>query len=208
TRDDIIRARAYQANAERSAVLERVTDMEGYLKNLSMTLAASDIRPVDLPRASQLINKSNQFNLTTRRYTEAELERLVADPASVAMCFRLRDRFGDNGLISVILARPDEQWGENALLIDTWLMSCRVLGRQVEAAALEVVAQEAAVRGARALIGEYRPTPRNGLVSEHYAKLGFAPEPAPHSHSDSSSFWRFEIGTPTPQHFITVERLT
>lgn len=209
TADDAIRARSYQANAERQAMLERVTDMEGYLKNLSMTLVVSDIRAVDLPRAAQLINKSNQFNLTTRRYTEAELERLAADPAIVAMCFRLRDRFGDNGLISVILARPDDQWGENALLIDTWLMSCRVLGRQVEAAALEVVAREATTRGARSLIGEYRPTPRNGLVSDHYAKLGFTPTSAPSATAESSTFWRFEVGVASPpQHFIRVERLS
>jgi FkbH-like protein len=208
TVDDVMRVRAYHANAERQALLDRTTDMEGYLKNLSMTLVVSEIRPVDLPRASQLINKSNQFNLTTRRYTEAELARLVGDPSILALCFRLRDRFGDNGLISVILARPDEGWGENAMLLDTWLMSCRVLGRQVEAAALEVVAKEAALRGARSLIGEYRPTARNGLVSEHYPNLGFTPAAPPHSGSESSSFWRFDVGTPPPQHFITVERLS
>jgi FkbH-like protein len=207
TSDDAIRARTYQANAERLTMLERATDMEGYLKNLSMTLVVSEIRAIDLPRAAQLINKSNQFNLTTRRYTEAELERLAADPAILAMCFRLRDRFGDNGLISVILARPNDQWGENALLIDTWLMSCRVLGRQVEAAALEVIAGEATNRGARSLIGEYRPTPRNGLVSDHYAKLGFAPATAPCSATETSTFWRFEVGVASPpQHFIKVER--
>jgi FkbH-like protein len=183
--------------------------MEGYLKDLSMILVASEIRAVDLPRAAQLINKSNQFNLRTRRYTEAELERLVADPAVLAMCFRLRDRFGDNGLISVILARDDAQWDKDDLFIDTWLMSCRVLGRQVEVAALEVVAKEAAMRGARSLIGEYRPTPRNGLVSDHYAKLGFMPAAAPDSNSELSSFWRFDIENAPPfRHFITVERLS
>lgn len=208
TSDDLARSRSYQAAAERQAILSRATDMAGYLKNLSMTLIASEIRPVDFPRAVQLINKSNQFNLTTRRYTDAELQDLLADPAMVGMCFRLKDRFGDNGLISVILARPDDRWGKNALLIDTWLMSCRVLGRQVEAAALEAVAQEAARRGAQALIGEYRPTPRNGLVSKHYEKLGFAPAKAPDQHAQGASFWRFDITAATPPHFITVERLT
>lgn len=208
TSDDLARGRSYQATAERQAILSRATDMAGYLKNLSMTLIASEIRPVDFPRAVQLINKSNQFNLTTRRYTDAELHDLLADPAVVGMCFRLKDRFGDNGLISVILARPDDQWGKNALLIDTWLMSCRVLGRQVEAAALEAVAQEAARRGAQALIGEYRPTPRNGLVSKHYEKLGFAPAEAPEQHAQGVSFWRFDTTAATPPHFITVERLT
>jgi FkbH-like protein len=208
TPDDVMRARSYQANADRRSALARTTDMEGYLENLSMVLAASEIRPVDLPRASQLINKSNQFNLTTRRYPAAELERLVADPSILAMCFRLRDRFGDNGLISVILVRPDNSWGERDLLIDTWLMSCRVLGRQVEAAALEVIAKEAALRGARTLIGEYRPTARNGLVAEHYPKLGFRRTNTPESAAENSSFWAFDLETPPPRHFITVERLS
>jgi FkbH-like protein len=208
TSDDLTRAQSYQANAQRHAILERTTDMEGYLKTLSMTLVASAIRPVDLPRASQLINKSNQFNLTTRRYTEAELAHLIADPRVLAVCFRLRDRFGDNGLISVILARPEEQCGRNALLIDTWLMSCRVLGRQVEAAALEVVAKEAAHRGSHALIGEYRPTARNALVAEHYPKLGFEPLTALDTGSPGSTFWRFDVENAPPPHFITVERLS
>jgi len=208
TSDDLARGRSYQASAERQAILSRATDMTEYLKSLSMTLVASEIGPVDFPRAVQLINKSNQFNLTTRRYTDAELQDLLADPAVVGMCFRLKDRFGDNGLISIILARPDDQWGKNALLIDTWLMSCRVLGRQVEAAALEVVTQEAARRGAQALIGEYRPTPRNELVSRHYEKLGFSPVEAPDPHVQGASFWRFDIAAATPPHFITVERLT
>ena len=208
TSDDAMRSRAYQANAGRQAALDNATDVEGYLKNLAMTLVASEIRSIDLPRAAQLVNKSNQYNLTTRRYTEAELTRLVADPSVLAMCFRLRDRFGDNGLISVILARADDRWGRAAWLIDTWLMSCRVLGRQVEAAALEVVAKEAASRGAHTLIGEYRPTARNGMVSAHYAKLGFTPADAPAAESGDSHFWRFDIAAASPpQHFITVERV-
>ena len=173
-----------------------------------MTLVASTIGPIDMPRAAQLINKSNQFNLTTRRYSETELEQLIANPDVVAMCFRLRDRFGDNGLISVILIRPDGQWDDDALLIDTWLMSCRVLGRQVEAAALEVIADEARQRGIASLIGEYRPTARNALVSHHYEKLGFVPATNGAGESGASKFWRFDIGTRVPpQHFIRVERL-
>jgi FkbH-like protein len=208
TGDDALRNRSYRANVERQSMLERATDMEGYLKSLSMTLVAARISEIDLGRAAQLINKSNQFNLTTRRYTEAELERLVKDPAIVALCFRLRDRFGDNGLISVILARTDPQWNEDALLIDTWLMSCRVLGRQVESAALEVIAGEAAKRGASAIIGEYRPTPRNGLVADHFAKLGFARIDTHGPGVDGATYWHFDIAAAShPPHFITIERL-
>jgi predicted enzyme involved in methoxymalonyl-ACP biosynthesis len=111
-------------------------------------------------------------------------------------------------LISVILSRPDDHVGHNALLIDTWLMSCRVLGRQVEAAALEVVAEEAKRRGIRALIGEYRPTSRNGLVSQHYEKLGFVPASLDGAGAEQSEFWRFDIGDQAaPRHFIRVERI-
>jgi FkbH-like protein len=192
-------------NAARRAELERATDLDGYLKSLEMTMTAARISPKELPRTVQLINKTNQFNLTTRRYTEAEVERLIKMPGAVPLCLRLRDRFGDNGLISVILARPDAAWPNDVLLIEIWLMSCRVLGRQVEPAALEVLASEAQRQGAKGLIGEYRPTPRNSLVADHYAKLGFTPCAA-NSDATECSYWRYDIESgPRSAHFIQVE---
>lgn len=208
TRDDTARGRSYALNAARREELERATDLDGYLNSLAMTMTAAPISSADLARTTQLINKTNQFNLTTRRYTEAEVERLVKTPDAVTLCLRLRDRFGDNGLISVILARRDTAWPQEELLIDSWLMSCRVLGRQVETAALQVLAAEAHRRGAKSLIGEYRPTPRNGLVADHYAKLGFAPCPSPCDTAEGS-FWRYEIETgPRLAHYIQVESRT
>lgn len=208
TRDDAGRAQSYRAKAAHHEALAQTTDMEGYLRGLSMTLVASEIRPVDLPRAAQLINKSNQFNLTTRRYTETELEEMITDPRTIAMCFRLHDKFADHGLISVVIARPDPEWEEQALLIDTWLMSCRVLGRQVEAAAVEALAAAAARRGIRWLIGEYRPTPRNALVADHYGKLGFEPQHPPAEGGNAVRFWRHAIGdTPIPAHVIKLKGL-
>jgi FkbH-like protein len=205
TPDDTVRGRNYALNAARRAELERATDIDGYLKSLDMTMTAAQISPTDLARTTQLINKTNQFNLTTRRYTEAEVERLIKTPGAVSLCLRLRDRFGDNGLISVILARPDGAWPEDVMLIETWLMSCRVLGRQVEPAALEVLATEAQRRGAKSLVGEYRPTPKNGLVADHYSKLGFTPCPPP-CDAAQSSFWRYDIESgPRPAHHIQVE---
>jgi FkbH-like protein len=205
TPDDAARARSYAANAERRAALDQATDMAGYLAGLEMTLVAGPVGAAELPRVAQLINKTNQFNLTTRRYTEAEVERLAADPASLALRFRLLDRFGDNGLIGVILARHDPAWPEDALLIDTWLMSCRVFGRGVEAASLGVLAAAAARRGVTALIGEYRPTPRNALVRAHYADLGFTPVPAPAGAGAEASFWHYDIATALPpRHFMKV----
>jgi FkbH-like protein len=206
TDDDAARSRSYAENAARGAALEAATDMEGYLRGLAMRMFAVPISAANLPRVVQLINKTNQFNLTTRRRDEAEVARLAAENENVCIAFSLSDRFGDNGLISVVLARPDDALAEDELLVDTWLMSCRVLGRGVEAAVLDVVADEARRRGARALVGEYRPTAKNGLVREHYPSLGFEPLSAPSNPAAGASFWRFPLQRRQPRtHFIEVE---
>lgn len=205
TPDDLARAGSYAANAQRQA-LSVTTDMDGYLQSLEMTMIARAIGPIDLPRAAQLINKTNQFNLTTRRRTPAELEAFLSDPANLGYCFRLRDRFGDSGLISVILARPDPAFEPGSLLIDTWLMSCRVLGRGVEHATLEILARAVGERGFTELIGEYCPTERNGLVAGHYEQLGFAATSAPNGASPTAAFWRRVIpGAEMGKHHITLE---
>jgi FkbH-like protein len=170
TEEDRVRNAMYRANAEREALLDTATDMAGYLQALEMQLHVRPFDPVGLPRITQLINKSNQFNLMTRRYTEAEVARVMDDPAAIGLQLRLVDRLGDNGIIAVVIG---ERAGAD-LVIDTWLMSCRVLGRGVEEATLQTLAEAARAHGARALIGQYRPTPKNGMVREHYAKLGFA----------------------------------
>jgi len=206
TADDAARGRSYALNAERAAALEQATDLAGYLRSLAMTMTAREVGPAELPRATQLINKTNQFNLTTRRYTEADTERFSTDPDTVMLSLRLRDRFGDNGLISVVIARPDPALPPGEMLIDTWLMSCRVLGRQVEQATLSVLAEHAARRGATALVGEYRPTAKNGMVAEHYSRLGFQPMAAPEGAEPGATFWRYEISAAqAPEHFIEVE---
>jgi FkbH-like protein len=206
TPDDAARGRSYALNTQRKAALGQSSDIAGYLRGLDMVLAATPVRPADLARVTQLINKTNQFNLTTRRYTEAEVERFAGDAAGVALALRLRDKFGDNGLISVVLARPDADWPADELLIDTWLMSCRVLGRQVEEAALGVVATAAARAGAKALIGHYRPNPRNAMVASHYGRLGFVPCHPPQGAEPGAGFWRYDLtGQPLANHFIQIE---
>ncbi len=124
----------------------------------------------NLARVAQLTNKTNQFNLTTRRYTEAQVHKLAEDPASWTGAFHLSDRMGDYGLIGVIFCRPMEshRWE-----IDTWLMSCRVLGRQMEKFMFDQLVEAARHRGIEEIIAVYRRTPKNGLVREHYHKLGF-----------------------------------
>jgi len=206
TPDDATRGRNYALNAERKAAMSQATDMEGYLRGLEMVLTATPIGTAELTRSTQLINKTNQFNLTTRRYSEAEVERMASDSRSVALAIRLADKFGDNGLISVLLARPDEGLADDELLIDSWLMSCRVLGRQVEEAVLDVLTDAARAAGYRALIGEYRATERNGMVAEHYPRLGFTQHPAPSGATTEATFWRYDLSsTHSPRHFIEVK---
>ena len=206
TADDAARGRSYVLNAERKAALSQATDMDGYLRGLEMSLQATRVGPAELPRSTQLINKTNQFNLTTRRYSEAQVERFASDPRCLARAFRLTDKFGDNGLIAVVLGRPDDALADDELLIDSWLMSCRVLGRQVEAATLEVLMQLAGRAGYRALIGEYRPTERNAMVAEHYPKLGFAQHPSPATADAEATFWRLDIDSATtPSHSIEIQ---
>ena len=206
TGEDLDRGRSYTANAQRQAVLDTATDMDGFLRSLAMCLIVRPIGAMDRPRAAQLINKSNQYNLTTRRRTEKEVAAMLEDPAAIGLGFRLTDRFGDNGLISVVLARSDPAFAEDELLIDTWLMSCRVLGRGVEAAALACLAQAARSRRASALVGEYRPSGRNAMVENHYCRLGFNPIDAPAGSESGQRFWRLELADANlPPHHLKLE---
>jgi FkbH-like protein len=190
TADDRNRTEQYRQNAERDAALASATDLESYLQGLRMVLDWSRFDTTNLARIVQLINKTNQFNLTTKRYTEDEIRALMADPNAVGLHFRLRDRFGDNGIIAVVIGflRGSD------LAIDSWLMSCRVLKRRVEEATLDVVAAEAVRLGARSLVGTYRPTPKNGMVRDHYERLGFAADGA-----DETGATRWRLDLPGPE---------
>jgi len=169
TEEDRLRSQLYQANAERERLQENVTDMASYLASLQMVLTARPFDSVGLARVTQLINKTNQFNLTTVRMTEAQVQAAMSDPRTVTLQVRLTDRFGDNGIIAILIARTE---GSDAT-IDTWLMSCRVLGRQVEEACLGVLVEACRSLGAQRLVGLYRPTEKNGMVREMYRTLGF-----------------------------------
>jgi FkbH-like protein len=170
TDEDRERTAQYQENKARDALKASATDLPSYLRGLEMQLIWKRFDRVGLQRIVQLINKSNQFNLTTRRYTDEDVLAVMADPNAFGLQLRLLDRFGDNGVIAIIVGRLREN---QDLYIDTWLMSCRVLGRQVEPTTLNLIAQEALKLGARRLVGEYIPTKKNGMVKDHYAKLGF-----------------------------------
>nr|WP_294522805.1 HAD-IIIC family phosphatase [uncultured Rhodopila sp.] len=170
TDDDRERTSQYQGNKARDALKAAVTDLPSYLRGLELQLIWKRFDRIGLQRIVQLINKSNQFNLTTRRYTDEDVAAVMADPNAFGLQLRLTDRFGDNGIIAIIIGRL---LPEKDLYIDTWLMSCRVLGRQVEPTTLNLIAREAQNLGAKRLIGEYIPTKKNAMVKDHYARLGF-----------------------------------
>jgi FkbH-like protein len=169
TAEDLGRAEQYRANADRAALAEASGDLDSYLRSLAMEIEFKPFDEGGRKRVTQLINKTNQFNLTTRRYTEAQVTAMEQDAAYHTLQVSLRDRFGDNGMISVTICRA----GPDAWEIDTWLMSCRVINRRVEDAVLNQIALAARAAGARHLVGEYIPTDRNGLVADLLARLGF-----------------------------------
>ena len=167
--EDRNRAGLYQANAKRVQLVNQFSDINSYLKSLDMKISFKPFDEKNLPRIFQLISKSNQFNLTTKRYSQKELLRLKADESYFTRQVRLEDIFGDNGMICVIICKIDKDAWE----IDSWLMSCRVLERKVEVACLHEIVKNALASGAKKLTGRFIPTARNNIVKEHYKKLGF-----------------------------------
>jgi FkbH-like protein len=171
--DDLQRAATYQQNVARASVAVRAGDFGAYLDSLEMVAEIRPFAPAYIDRITQLVNKTNQFNLTTRRYTQAQIERIAAHPDYVTLYGKLRDRFGDNGLVSVVIG---ERRGSE-LHIETWLMSCRVLKRSLELAMFDELVKAALRQGIETLVGYYTPTPRNGMVQGHYQALGFERSP-------------------------------
>jgi len=192
--EDRRRADYYQENARRASLMSQVGGVEAYLASLGMTITFHPFDAAGRARIVQLINKSNQYNLTTRRYTEHEVFAAEADPSVFTMQVRLEDIFGDNGMISVVICRPAVELA--AWEIDTWLMSCRVLGREVEHVVLRQLIEHARHDGVRKLIGRYLPSERNAIASGHYAKLGFVKvqqEPC------GASLWERSVEAEPPQ---------
>jgi FkbH-like protein len=184
--EDRGRADFYRDNGRRLALLDQAAGIEDYLASLQMVITFRPFDDAGRVRIAQLINKSNQFNLMTRRYTEAEVREVARDPECFTLQVGLSDIFGNNGMISVIICRKSlSNWH-----IDTWLMSCRVLGRRVENAVLRELLSHARRRGIQRIIGTYLPTSRNRLVEDHYAKLGFA---SLGKGEDDTDQWQLEV---------------
>jgi FkbH-like protein len=167
--EDQQRAQSYAANAKRAEVFSRARNLDDYLTSLEMKISFAPFDALNRARIAQLINKTNQFNLTTRRYTEAQVAAMET-ASSFTLQVRLADRYGDFGMIGVIIANAA---GAETWEIDTWLMSCRVLGRQVERGMLAQLVEAARRAGIKTLHGRYIPSAKNSMVADHYEKLGF-----------------------------------
>ena len=159
----------YHANAERAELAQGSFNINEYLASLEMVIRFGPFDALGRSRIAQLSNRSNQFNLTTRRYDEKTILKWEQREDAFTLQVRLIDKFGDNGLISVVICVCEsDEW-----VIDTWLMSCRVLNRRVEEAVLDLLVASARSANAKKLIGHFIPSDRNDIVKDHYRKLGF-----------------------------------
>jgi FkbH-like protein len=194
--EDLKRSEFYRADTQRQALGSSAKDLDAFLRSLEMVARIEPVEATTLERTAQLISRSNQFNLTTRRYSNADIRNIIQNPKWLTRTITLRDRFGDNGLISVLLAKTES----DSLVIDTWLMSCRVLKRGVERLLLSHIVEQAKELKLARVVGEYIPTPKNDLVREHYQSLGFAQIDG---EEGGTTRWQLVIDGWTPQaHFI------
>lgn len=198
--DDLKRNEMYKENAVRAAQQAQFTDYGEYLESLEMVGVIDDFLPIYLPRITQLTNKSNQFNLTTKRFTTAEMEQVFADDSYIRLYGRLADKFGDNGIVSVVIGKVNG----DTLDIDLWLMSCRVLKRDMEYAMLDSLCERAKERGLKTVKGYYYPTAKNKMVKELYGDFGFTKIS---EDADGNTVWELELSGYEPKNkYITVER--
>lgn len=167
--DDRKRAEMYKQNQERAILEQSFGNYQDYLKSLEMVCDIGAFSPAHAERITQLINKTNQFNLTTRRYTATEVETVMNDPSYITLFGRLVDKFGDNGIVTAIIGHIQQ----DTLEIDLWIMSCRTFKRNLEHAMFDQLVAEAKAKGIKKIIGHYYPTAKNLLVNDFYATIGF-----------------------------------
>jgi FkbH-like protein len=185
TAEDARRTDQYRARARIVAAESAATSIEEFYRSLRMQALVAPFDEIQLPRIAQLVGKTNQFNLTTRRHGLAELRGYMHDPRCVHLALRLRDQFTDHGLVGVLIAVG----AGDTLEIDSWLMSCRVLGRTADAEMLAHLSRRAAELGYAALGGTYVPTAKNALVRDVFATFGFEPVGG----EDGITRWRYDL---------------
>ena len=169
TKEDILRNNSYIENKNREELLSQFVDYDEYLKALNMSAEIGLVDDSNIGRFTQLLNKSNQFNLRTMRYSESEISELCKDKNAVCLYVKLKDKFSEYGIISCIVLRL----AEDSCFIESWVMSCRVLKRKVENLVFEKIYELAKKKGCKTIIGEYIPTKKNAMVSAFYDSLGF-----------------------------------
>jgi FkbH-like protein len=179
--EDAKRTKQYQQEAQRTVVRNNFANEDDFLQSLEMTALVEPFNKFNTPRVAQLSQRSNQFNLRTIRYTDADIEKMSQSTDIFSFTFTLKDKFGDNGLIAVIILKKES---DETLFIDTWFMSCRVLKRGMENFTLNTLVDFAKTNGFRYLKGEYIPTPKNEMVKNHYENLGF---------QSSESLWILDV---------------
>jgi len=184
TNDDLNRNQDYQNKRKRNELLEVSVDYVSFLKNLKMNIIISNFQEIDATRISQLVLRSNQFNLTTKRYSLNQILSLMEDKNFITLQARLSDKFGDNGLISLIIIEKKD----NSFFIDTWIMSCRVLKRDVEHCMMNAIVKLAKSFSVSQVYGEYIATKKNNLVKDHYKTLNFKTNPI-----DGKDIWVLDV---------------
>ena len=197
TQEDKERAVQYSTNSKREDLRLTTSDLDTFLRQLDMSVIFGPVTSLNVARATQLINKTNQFNTTTIRRTESEVQMLASQPGSLLLQFRLIDRFGDNGLVSVmLLTQAEEDFGVLDLI--NWVMSCRVFGRQLEDEAMNILVETARDRGVHTLRAAFIPTAKNAVIRELFGRLGFSKteaEPGP----DASILWALKLEDYVPR---------
>lgn len=203
TAEDAARTELYRARARAAQLRQGSASLEAFLASLDMVASVVALDEPTLARTVALIGKTNQFNLTGRRRSGTEVAALKDDPGHVVLCVRLRDRFADHGLVGVLIGAVEADGdGNRRMRIDTWLLSCRVIGRTLEHEMLRLLADAAAARGCRRLVGSYVPTARNALVADLYPRLGFEPDGDPGARS-----WTLDVEkTPPGPGYITIDK--
>ena len=191
--EDLKKTELYHANAQRRRAQAAFADYGAYLDSLEMTATIRGFEPLYIQRIAQLTNKSNQFNLTTLRCSEDDIRGMAENPAWLCLYGKLVDKFGDNGVVTVVAGQSE---GET-LHLRLWLMSCRVLKRGMEDAMMDAVVADAAARGLKTIRGYYYPTAKNGMVKEFYAGMGFAKVD---EDAEGNTTWELSVEGYTPRH--------
>jgi len=202
--EDTQRSALYQRESSRREAQGAFASMDDYLTSLEMRGSVQTISDTNLQRVVQLIGKTNQFNLTTRRHSHEDLQRMLSRRDALGLVLTLEDKFGGHGLISVLLAVPVAEQPEKTLRIDTWLMSCRVIGRTAEHFLLNELVERARMRNYQALQGEFIPTRKNAMVSDLYEGLGFERVAA----TEGSVIYRYGLSNARPLKTFVQDRVT